>query len=41
MDWNHSFIADSIKQMNDDELNKAIEYENEIGIIIKRLDFLV
>ena len=29
-DWNHSFILDNIKQMSDEELNKAIEYENEI-----------
>ena len=28
--WNHSFIMDNIKQMSDEELNKAIKYENEI-----------
>ena len=28
--WNHSFIMDNIKEMSDEELNKAIKYENEI-----------
>ena len=28
--WNHSFIVDNIKQMSDEELNKSVEYEDEI-----------
>ena len=28
--WNHSFIMDNIKEMSDEELTKAIKYENEI-----------
>ena len=28
--WNHSFIMDNIKEMSNEELNKAIKYENEI-----------
>ena len=28
--WNQSFIMDNIKEMSDEELTKAIKYENEI-----------
>ena len=28
--WNHSFITDNMREMSDEELNKSIEYENEI-----------
>ena len=37
INWNHSFIANDIKQMNEDEVNKSIGYENEIDDLRNQL----
>ena len=37
IDWNHSFIDNDIKQMNKNEVNKSIGYENEIDDLRNQL----